>query len=340
MAENINSSVANESGALKNGLPGQIMRVALENKGLLSARGSMYVGTGSTNDITIQTQNGESVQYSIPETEAVVPLSGGVREQFLVYAPTTSGSGVSWSNTIPGDAVSGTVAEADYATDAGNAGSLGGIKASSILAQGGNGKVKYATDSDSLGGVSASDILSSGGGGTVKAAQNADAVNGIGLELGTSTNTLGFTLPTTDSSRSYVIPYKYNLSSTSTSIDMGTGDSLVQVYSGTTNLLNSKIEIEVEFWGNVGDWISPIFSKFLTFSFSNISQAQTIDSTITTSGTSLLINNVYGRIESFSPGVGDHWVYGLYLGTQQIKFSGNTKSSCPAHVKKISIIYD
>lgn len=133
MAENINSSVANESGALKNGLPGQIMRVALENKGLLSARGSMYVGTGSTNNITIQTQNGESVQYSIPETEAAVPMDDGVGKQFLIYSPLEEGSGVSWSNTIPGESVLGAVEsanEAQHAINASDSATINGIKIS------------------------------------------------------------------------------------------------------------------------------------------------------------------------------------------------------------------
>ena len=81
MAETITSSQTNEVGAIQNNLPGQAMRVAIENKDLLKENGSVYVGTGETNHIEIS----EGVEYDVPVTKAAVPNSGETGQQYLVH---------------------------------------------------------------------------------------------------------------------------------------------------------------------------------------------------------------------------------------------------------------
>lgn len=81
MAETITSEQANEVGAIQNNLPGQAMRVAIENKDLLKENGSVYVGTGETNHIEIS----EGVEYDVPVTKAAVPSSGETGQQYLVH---------------------------------------------------------------------------------------------------------------------------------------------------------------------------------------------------------------------------------------------------------------
>ena len=71
MAE-FNSST--ESGCIAGNLPLKVMRVAMENKGLLEKAGSLYCGTGKVNSVTI-----ENERYDIPVTIAVEPPEGGVK---------------------------------------------------------------------------------------------------------------------------------------------------------------------------------------------------------------------------------------------------------------------
>ncbi len=71
MAE-FNSST--ESGCIAGNLLLKVMRVAMENKGLLEKAGSLYCGTGKVNSVTI-----ENERYDIPVTIAVEPPEGGVK---------------------------------------------------------------------------------------------------------------------------------------------------------------------------------------------------------------------------------------------------------------------
>lgn len=71
MAE-FNSST--ESGCIAGSLPLKLMRVAIENKGLLEKAGSLYCGTGKVNSVTI-----ENERYDVPVTIAVEPPEDGVK---------------------------------------------------------------------------------------------------------------------------------------------------------------------------------------------------------------------------------------------------------------------
>lgn len=88
---NTNSSLTDESGCIASGLPFKAMRIAMENKGLLSQAGALYCGTGKLRTIEAVVKkldkNGnvqldqdgneitETVLYDIPETIAVNPPS-------------------------------------------------------------------------------------------------------------------------------------------------------------------------------------------------------------------------------------------------------------------------
>ena len=63
-----------ESGCIAGNLPLKVMRVAMENKGLLEKAGSLYCGTGKVNSVTI-----ENERYDIPVTIAVEPPEGGIK---------------------------------------------------------------------------------------------------------------------------------------------------------------------------------------------------------------------------------------------------------------------
>ena len=77
-----------EPGCIAGNLPLKAMRVAMENKGLLSKAGALYCGTGKANTIEIVVKkldgNGneitETVLYDIPETIAVDPPFNGVQD--------------------------------------------------------------------------------------------------------------------------------------------------------------------------------------------------------------------------------------------------------------------
>lgn len=81
MAE-FNSST--ESGCIAGNLPLKVMRVAMENKGLLGNAGAFYCGTGKANAVTLDvlSEDGsttETVTYNVPITIAVNPPQGGVK---------------------------------------------------------------------------------------------------------------------------------------------------------------------------------------------------------------------------------------------------------------------
>ena len=82
---NTNSSVDKEKGCIAGGLPLKAMRIAMENKGLLSKAGALYCGTGKVNPVTLNvlSEDGsttETVTYNVPITIAVNPPSEGVQD--------------------------------------------------------------------------------------------------------------------------------------------------------------------------------------------------------------------------------------------------------------------
>lgn len=63
-----------EGGRIKNGLPGKAMRYAMETKGLLENKGSIYVGMGTEDTTTINGAEGSgSNTYHTPHTAALNP---------------------------------------------------------------------------------------------------------------------------------------------------------------------------------------------------------------------------------------------------------------------------
>ena len=69
-----NLGTETESGCIAGSLPLKLMRVAIENKGLLEKAGSLYCGTGKVNSVTI-----ENERYDVPVTIAVEPPEDGVK---------------------------------------------------------------------------------------------------------------------------------------------------------------------------------------------------------------------------------------------------------------------
>ena len=63
-----------EPGCIASDLPLKVMRVAMENKGLLGRAGALYCGTGEKISITIDNE-----AYNIPKTIAVDPPPEGVK---------------------------------------------------------------------------------------------------------------------------------------------------------------------------------------------------------------------------------------------------------------------
>ena len=82
---NTNSQLTNETGCIAGGLPQKLMRIAIENKGLLGQAGALYCGTGKVNPVTLNvlSEDGsttETVTYNVPITIAVNPPSEGVQD--------------------------------------------------------------------------------------------------------------------------------------------------------------------------------------------------------------------------------------------------------------------
>ena len=113
---NTNSELTNELGCIAGNLPLKAMRVAMENKGLLSKAGALYCGTGKVRNIDVVVkkldengnvqldENGkemtETVTYDVPVTIAVDPPINGVKNgvtygiQFTVSTNNTVESAV------------------------------------------------------------------------------------------------------------------------------------------------------------------------------------------------------------------------------------------------------
>ena len=93
---NANSKLTNEPGCIAGGLPYKVMRIAMENKGLLDKAGALYCGTGNVRTVeavvkkldkdgNVQKDDKgneitQTVSYDIPETIAVDPPSNGVQD--------------------------------------------------------------------------------------------------------------------------------------------------------------------------------------------------------------------------------------------------------------------
>ena len=93
---NANSKLTNEPGCIAGDLPLKVMRIAMENKGLLDKAGALYCGTGNVRTVeavvkkldkdgNVQKDDKgneitETVLYDIPETIAVDPPSNGVQD--------------------------------------------------------------------------------------------------------------------------------------------------------------------------------------------------------------------------------------------------------------------
>lgn len=83
MADTNSTLITNESGCIAV-LPTKAMRIAMENKGLLSKAGALYCGTGKVNTVTLNvlSEDGnttETVTYDVPVTIAVDPPTNGVK---------------------------------------------------------------------------------------------------------------------------------------------------------------------------------------------------------------------------------------------------------------------
>ena len=75
----------NATGCIAGGLPLKVMRIAMENKGILGNAGALYCGTGKSNTVTLDvlSEDGsttETVTYNVPITIAVNPPSEGVQD--------------------------------------------------------------------------------------------------------------------------------------------------------------------------------------------------------------------------------------------------------------------
>lgn len=98
---NANSKLTNEPGCIAGGLPYKVMRIAMENKGLLDKAGALYCGTGSVRTVktvvkkldkdgNVQKDDKgneitKTVLYDIPETIAVSPPSPDGVQNGVIY---------------------------------------------------------------------------------------------------------------------------------------------------------------------------------------------------------------------------------------------------------------
>ena len=73
-----NTIFLDDDGRIVNGLPARVMRMAMESKGLLKEKGSIYVGTGETEEVTVTIPGPSGTEtisytYSIPKTASLNP---------------------------------------------------------------------------------------------------------------------------------------------------------------------------------------------------------------------------------------------------------------------------
>lgn len=77
------------NGRIPNGLPGEVMRKSMENKNILTKKGSLYVGTGAADTVEILGNN-----YSIAQTGELIPGS----DNAVLVADSNSTTGLSYKN--------------------------------------------------------------------------------------------------------------------------------------------------------------------------------------------------------------------------------------------------
>ena len=70
--------ITGSNGRINNNIPKKLFRLSTENKNLLAKAGSLYYGTGETEEVTITTENGTQ-SYQIPVTKAIEPPNGGIK---------------------------------------------------------------------------------------------------------------------------------------------------------------------------------------------------------------------------------------------------------------------
>ena len=70
--------ITDSNGRINNNIPKKLFRLSTENKNLLAKAGSLYYGTGETEEVTITTNNGTQ-SYQIPVTKAIEPPIGGIK---------------------------------------------------------------------------------------------------------------------------------------------------------------------------------------------------------------------------------------------------------------------
>lgn len=70
--------ITDSNGRINNNIPKKLFRLSTENKNLLAKAGSLYYGTGETEEVTITTNNGTQ-SYQIPVTKAIEPPEGGIK---------------------------------------------------------------------------------------------------------------------------------------------------------------------------------------------------------------------------------------------------------------------
>lgn len=129
------ANITDDNGAIQTGLRADIMRKSMENKNLLSSKGSIYVGTGDTNNVVV---SGSTV--SIPKTAALTVgnqnevLSVGANNtlQYSKITPDMMSSSTDTYNITcttalsANQAISATTASySEWATFSGNADSSG-----------------------------------------------------------------------------------------------------------------------------------------------------------------------------------------------------------------------
>ena len=102
MARAVNDNIVIDSNTtvttcINNGLPGEVMRKAMENKNALQKQGSMYIGTGTKQTITIADTNSEGIEgnYEVAITDVLNPPEAN--GTYILKCVVSSGSvSVSW----------------------------------------------------------------------------------------------------------------------------------------------------------------------------------------------------------------------------------------------------
>ena len=90
MAEiDLRSADYTENKQIPNGLPGEVMRKSMENKNILTRKGSLYVGTGTVDEVKILGDN-----YLIAQTGELLPGSNNA----VLVADSTQPMGLSYKN--------------------------------------------------------------------------------------------------------------------------------------------------------------------------------------------------------------------------------------------------